>query len=66
MDDMYTYSCVHCFTYHKGIAVCTRKCNEIMYITSQVMHVMSFCFLSVKNLLFCYPFIPVANIKKRS
>ena len=29
------------------------------------MHVMSFCFLSVKNLLFCYPLILVANIRRK-
>ena len=44
----------------------TREFNEIIYIASQVMHVMSFCFLSVKYLLSCNPFIPVANIGKRS
>ena len=68
MDDVYTHAlmCVHCFAYHKGTAVCTRELNEIIYITSQVVHVMSFCFLSVKYLLFCYPLIPVANIEKRS
>ena len=43
-----------------------REFNEVIYITSQVMHVMSFCFLSVKYLLSCYPLIPVANIEKRS
>ena len=60
MDDVYTY--MTC----KGTGVCTREFNEIIYITSQVMHVMSFCFLSVKYLLFCYPLIPVATIEKRS
>ena len=42
--------CVHCFTYRKGTVVCTREFNEIIYITSQVMHVTSFCFLSVVTL----------------
>ena len=47
---VYIRMCVHCFTYRKGTAVCTREFNEIIYITSQVMPVMSFCFLSVKYL----------------
>ena len=44
----------------------TREFNEIIYIASQVMHVMSFCFPSVKYVLSCYPLIPVANMEKRS
>ena len=43
-----------------------REFNEIIYIASQAMHIMSFCFLSVKYVLSCYPLIPVANMEKRS